>query len=52
MVKVTASASSGKRAALLANTYAANARRLAADEDRELARQSLASLASSSTPCR
>lgn len=44
VVKVTGSASSASRAALLTNTYASNARRLAADEDRELARQSLASL--------
>ncbi len=38
VVKVTASASSAKRAALLANTYAENARRLASDDDRQLAR--------------
>ena len=52
VVKVTASASSGKRAALLVNVYAENARRLAADDDRQLAADwPSRACASSSTPC-
>ena len=44
VVKVTASADDAQRAALLANVYAESAKRLASDEDRELARMALASL--------
>ena len=44
VVKLTASADDAQRAALLANVYAASAKRLAANEDQELARMALGSL--------